>query len=212
MIADDHHMLRLSFYHVAKISSAFTIVAEASTAEEAIELCGEVLPQVVVMDLMIPEMGGLEATRIIRSRWPAVRVIMLSGYCEGELVRDALRAGSSGYLAKFTFSKDDMVDAIRKVAAGETVMSEVATVSLAEITRFSYEREQVDRTLTAREHEILGLLVRGYSNMEIAQALSLSPRTAKAHVNSIIRKLKAKNRTEAAARAIQLNLLGSVTF
>lgn len=207
LIADDHELIRLSFHHVAQIHPAFEIVGEASTAEEAVRLCGELKPDVVFMDLMIPEMGGLEAIRLMTSGWPWIKVVTLSGYCEGEQVRDALRAGAVGYLAKFSFGKDDVVDAIRPAAAGETVMSECAARALAELTRRSPAQAASDRSLTRRERQVLELLVRGLSNQEISDDLGFSASSAAFHVNSIIRKLGARNRTEAAAKAVLLGLV-----
>ena len=165
------------------------------------EMCEQVRPDVILMDLVMPEMGGVAATRIIHKRWPQMQVIALTSFQEKELVRDALQAGAISYLLK-NVSGDDLAEAIRAAHSGRPILAPEAIRSLVQPADSSPGRD-----LTRREREVLTLLVKGLNNPEIAERLSISRSTAKAHVSNILSKLGVSNRREAIALAIQRQLV-----
>ena len=211
MIADDHGMVRRGLGTILKVRADLELVGEASSGAEALELCQQSQPDVVLMDLVMPEMGGAEATRLIRERCPNVQVIALTSFQEKELVREALRAGAIGYLLK-NVSAEDLAAAIREAHAGRSTLAPEAIQALiAAETRSAVQSADLAETyaLTPREREVLALMVEGLTNPDIAQRLVVSRSTAKAHVSNILSKLGVSNRGEAIALAIQYNLVGS---
>ena len=203
MIVDDHDMVRRGLAAFLRVKPELELVGEARDGLEALEICEKVRPDVVVMDLVMPRMSGAETTRAIRRHWPHVQVVALTSFEERDLVREALSAGAIGYLLK-NVSVDDLAAAIHAAHAGRTTLSPEALQALIASDAGS---AAMDYQLTAREQEVLALLVQGMSNPEIADSLVVSRATAKAHVSNILSKLGVSNRSEAVALAIQQNLV-----
>jgi NarL family two-component system response regulator LiaR len=203
MIVDDHAMVRRGLSTFLKVKPDLELVGEARNGQEALQLCEQVRPDVVLMDLVMPEMDGMAATRAIRDRWPHVQVIALTSFQERDLVQKALQAGAISYLLK-NVSANDLAEAIRAAYAGRSTLAPEAIQALVQVER---QPTVQDYDLTTREREVLALLVEGLSNPEIAERLSVSRSTAKAHVSNILSKLGVSNRAEAVAMAVQQNLV-----
>jgi NarL family two-component system response regulator LiaR len=182
------------------------LVGEAGSGREAVRLCEQVKPDVVLMDLVMPEMDGATATRMIRECCPEVQVIALTSFKEQELVQSALEAGAIGYLLK-DVSAEKLADAIRSARIGRPTLAPEATQALIEASRMSSTSPQQLYNLTQREQEVLELMVEGLSNPEIAEQLVISRSTVKFHVSSILAKLGVSSRTEAVALALQQKLV-----
>lgn len=201
MIVDDHDMVRRGLASYLSINPDMQLVGEASDGEEAVRCCGVYQPDVVLMDLMMPKMDGIQATRAIRKQYPAVQVIALTSYQEKELVHQVILEGAISYLLK-NVTGEELVAAIRKAAAGKPTMAPEITQALI---RDQFPSPGDD--LTAREKEVLGLLVEGLSNPEIADRLTISRSTARAHVSNILMKLGVTNRSEAITLALRNKLV-----
>jgi NarL family two-component system response regulator LiaR len=186
-----------------RASDDLELVGEAASGEEAVQLCAQVHPDVVLMDLIMPGMNGIAATRIIRERWPHIQIITLTNFQESGLVQEALQAGAMGYLLK-NVSANELADAIRAAYAGRPTLAPEATQALIEVTTHS---PTPGHDLTPREREILALMVKGLSNAEIAERLVVSLSTVKFHVSSIFSKLGVTSRAEAMALAWQYHLV-----
>jgi two-component system, NarL family, response regulator LiaR len=203
MIVDDHAVVRsgLSAFLIAYDDLEF--VGEAGGGLEAVRKCPDVRPDVVLMDLVMPEVDGSEATRLIREACPHVQVIALTSYKEDQLVQGALKAGAIGYLLK-NVTADELANAIRAAHAGRpTLAPEAAEVLIKAATH----KDDPDPGLTDRELEILQLMVDGLSNPDIAKKLFVSRSTVKFHVSNILMKLNANSRTEAVSMAIHGKLV-----
>ena len=203
MIVDDHAMVRKGLVTFLKNAPDFELVGEARDGREAIEACERLRPDVILMDLVMPELGGVAATRTIHQRRPDVRVIALTSFQEKELVQDALQAGAIGYLLK-NVSGEELVEAIRQAHAGRPTLAPEALQALVQPPS---ETETLASDLTRRENEVLALLVKGMSNPEIAERLVISRSTVKVHISSILSKLGVDSRAEAIALAIQNKLV-----
>jgi len=199
MIVDDHSMVRRGLSAFLKNEADLEIVAEARDGREAIEKCEQTQPNVILMDLIMPDLGGVAATRMILQRWPEIRVLVLTSFQEKDLVQEALQAGATGYLLK-NISGEELADAIRSTYAGKPTLAREAVESLIQ-TKSTKPTSGQD--LTRRELDVLSLLVKGMSNPEIAGRLSVSRSTVKSHVSSILSKLGVSNRVEAIALAIE---------
>jgi two-component system NarL family response regulator len=198
LIADDHPVVREGLAAMITRRTDMTVVAEATHGQEAVERFRQQQPDVVLMDLRMPEMDGVEAILTIREQTPEARVIILTTYDTDEDIYRALRAGAKAYLLKDT-PREELLDTIRAVAAGHTRVPSDVAAKLAE--RVSSE------ALTARELDVLRLIVSGNSNREIATLLSISEGTVKTHVNHILMKLGASDRTQAATTALKRGLV-----
>jgi NarL family two-component system response regulator LiaR len=175
------------------------LVGEASSGAQALQLCAELQPDIVLMDLRMDGLDGIQTTQAIRNQYPQVQVIALSSFYEKESVEGVMQAGAHGYLIKGV-SGGELAEAIRVAYSGQTVLSQEAAQALLQPDKLKFD-------LTDREQEVLALLVKGYSNAQIAEHLTISISTAKHHVRAILSKLGAANRTEAAALALQHNLI-----
>jgi NarL family two-component system response regulator LiaR len=203
MIVDDHDMVRRGLRAFLMAQPDLQLVGEASNGKEALVVCDQTQPHVILMDLVMPEMGGAEATREIRAHYPEVQIIALTSFEDKELVQDALRAGAISYLLK-NVSADELAEAIRAAHAGRSTLAPEAARALIEATA---RPTGLGDDLTSREREVLALMVEGLTNPQIAERLVVSRSTAKAHVSNILSKLGASNRAEAIAMALQHRLL-----
>jgi NarL family two-component system response regulator LiaR len=203
MVVDDHGVVRRGLAAYLKNEHDLELVGEARDGQEALQVCERVRPDVILMDLVMPELGGAAATRLIRKRWPDVQVIALTSFKEKDLVRDALAAGAISYLLK-DVSGDDLANTIRAAHAGRSVLAPEAVQALVQPTE---PANKLGQDLTRREQEVLALLVQGLTNAEIAERLIISRSTAKAHVSHILSKLGASRRGEAISLAIQQELV-----
>jgi NarL family two-component system response regulator LiaR len=203
MLVDDHAMVRKGLATFLKVFDELKLVGEAENGEAAIKLCGEIMPDVVLMDMVMPEMDGAAATRVIRQKYPQVQVIALTSFKEGELIKTALEAGAIAYLLK-DVSADDLVRAIRAAHAGRATLSPEAAQSLVETAN---QPPTPGLDLTEREREVLALMVEGLNNTQIAGRLTVSPSTIKSHVSRVLSKLGVASRTEAVTLALRHKLI-----
>jgi DNA-binding NarL/FixJ family response regulator len=224
LIADDHNLVRDGYKLMLDREEDLEVVGEASNGREAVELCRKLRPELVLMDVRMPEMDGLEATRAIKGELPTTSVLVVTTYDNPDYLFEAVEAGAAGYVLKDA-PKSQLLDAVRRTLGGESPLNQELAMQL--ISRFAREArgrphepaptQTVARrsgaeapaleALTPREHEVLQLLAQGKSNPQIAQELVISRLTAKTHVERIIRKLEVSDRTQAALRAIELGLV-----
>jgi NarL family two-component system response regulator LiaR len=199
MLVDDHTMVRRGIATFLKVYPDLELVGEADRGESAIDLCAELMPDVILMDMLLPGMDGAAATDAIRRQFPNIQVLVLTGFKDARLVKRALQAGAIGYILK-DISAEDLVRAIRAAYAGYGTLSH-------QVTQASFAPSlSLNDELTKREHEVLILLVQGFSNTTIAKDLLVSPSTIKSHVGHILAKLGVASRTEAAALAVRVGL------
>lgn len=203
LLVDDHDMVRRGLAIFLKGFDDLEQAGEAANGAEAVRRCTETGPDVVLMDLMMPVMDGLAATRVLREQFPAVRVIALTSFRDDGLVQRALQAGAMSYLLK-NVSADDLAASIRAAYAGRRTLAPEVTQDLIDAAA----RPPVpEPDVSPREREVLALMVQGLSNTAIAERLVVSPSTVKTHVSSILSKLGATSRTEAATLAVQHRLV-----
>lgn len=203
MLVDDHDMVRRGMSVFLQALPDMELVGEAADGEEALALIAEARPDVILMDVLMPGMGGIEATRRIKVAYPSVQILMLSSSKEEEAIKAALQAGAIGYVLK-NISIEEMAQALRNAARGQSTLSPAVTQALVAATA---RPPEPDYHLTERERELLGLLVHGLSNPDIAQHLTISLSTVKFHISSILAKLGASSRTEAVAMALEKHLI-----
>lgn len=207
LLVDDHTIVRQGVRALLETQPDIQIVGEASSGAEAVELCTETAPDVVLMDLLMPGMNGVEATRQIKQVSPRTQVIVLTSYHEDEHVLPALRAGALSYLLKDT-SPADLLDAVRKAALGETTMSpRVASQLMKALQGGRPGEEDPFADLSKRELEVLRLIAEGLSNAVIGEQLFISEKTVKSHVGNILSKLHLADRTQAAVLAWRSGLV-----
>jgi NarL family two-component system response regulator LiaR len=202
MIVDDHALVRGGLRVFLLAFDDLELVGEAASGEEALRLCKQLQPDVVLMDLVMPGMDGVAATRAIRERWPQIQVVALTSFWDEELVQGALQAGAISYLLK-DVSADGLADGIRQAHAGRPTLAPEAAQVLIQATR---KPPGPGHDLSDREREVLALMVEGLSNLEIAERLVVSQATVKFHVSNILSKLGVDSRTEAVILALQHNL------
>ncbi|MGI9594529.1 MAG: response regulator transcription factor [Acidimicrobiales bacterium] len=205
LLADDHRMLREGL-RKSLDELGFTIVGEARNGAEAVDLAAAVQPDVVLMDVTMPELDGVEATRQLKSRLPNTFVIMLTMHADQDVLAEAIRAGANGYLVK-DCSTDEIASAIESVVVGETALSpRLAASMLAEVRRQD-SASQTERIITPREEEVLQLIADGCSTPEVAEQLFISQKTVKNHLASIYQKLDARDRTQAVLQAVRMGIV-----
>lgn len=203
MLVDDHDMVRRGLETLLDIHEDLVLAGEARDGEEAIQEFIRCRPDVILMDLRMPRMGGVEAIRAILDEDSAARIIALTSFKERDLVENALEAGATGYLLK-NVSNNELAQAIRGVYAGESALAPEAARVLIEAATAP---PPPGHDLTARELEVLALVAEGLSNRQIAERLEVRSSTVKNHVSSILSKLGASSRTEAATMALKHNLI-----
>ena len=211
LIADDHPLVREALRNALDRQLDFKVVAEVMDGEQAVKLAAELLPHIIIMDITMPRLDGLEATKRIKAINPAIGVLVLTVHDDEEFMLNMLEAGADGYLTK-SISSSEIISAIRALAAGEMVLSPDI---LRNVIRYAHSRpshkpwksHERDGRLTAREMEVLQLVARGATNKEIAQKLGLSVQTIKGHLLTILAKLNARSRTEAIVIGLQLGIL-----
>lgn len=207
VLADDHPLIRQGLRAMLDDSPEIDLVAEAANGRDLIERVKELSPDVVVVDIRMPDMDGLEAVRRIRRHHPDVRALMLTVHDEEAYVHEAIRAGASGYLLK-TVSADELVKGIQAVAAGKAMLHPVITRHLIdEFAEMAREGGRQPKELSKREQDVLQLLAYGKSNKEIARELGIGSQTVKTHVSHIFTKLGAADRTGAVALALRKGLV-----
>jgi len=199
MLVDDHAMVRRGLATFLKAYDDLELAGEAESGQTAIQLCGKLQPDVILMDMVMPDMNGAAATRAIRQQFPAVQVLALTSFKEEELVKSALEAGAIGYLLK-DVSADDLVKAIRAAHAGRATLSPEAAQALVHAAG---QPPAPGHNLTERERVVLALMVEGLNNTQIAGRLVVSPSTIKSHVSNILSKLGVASRTEAVTLALR---------
>jgi len=202
-VADDHAILRGGLAAFLRAMEGMQLVGEAANGEEALRLARELQPDVVLMDIKMPVMDGVEATRAIRACCPRTQVVVLTSFVEDELVPRALEAGAIGYLLK-NVSHQELAAAIRQAARGQSVLSPEATQALVEAT---VRKSPLIEALTPREMQVLALMAEGLTNLQIGQQLGITESTIKSHVSTIIAKLGVASRTEAVALALRHGLV-----
>jgi len=202
MLVDDHTMVRRGLATFLKVYDDLELAGEADSGEAAVELCGQILPDVILMDLMMPDMDGATATRLIRQQFPKMQVVALTSSKEGQVVQNALQAGAIGYLLK-DVSADELARAIRAAHLGRATLSPEAAQA---IVNAANQPPVPGQDLTERERAVLALMVEGLNNTQIAGRLVVSPSTIKTHVSHILSKLGVASRTEAAALAMRHRL------
>ena len=204
MIVDEHNMVRRGLATFLRVVPDLELVGQATNGEEAVRMCERILPDVILMDLLMPVMNGIEATRIIHERWPEVQVIALTSFQEKELVREVIEAGAIGYLLK-NVSVEELAQAIRAAHAGRSTLAPEAVQALAHANG---QTSSPGHDLAPADREVLNLMVHGLSNTGIADRLGLSPSATKASTERILIALGVSDRAQATTMAIRLKLVG----
>jgi two-component system, NarL family, response regulator DegU len=208
LLADDHRMLRESLRRAME-EHGFEVVGEAPDGAEAVRLAGELKPDVILMDVTMPVLDGVEATRQVRDRVPGTQVVILTMHADREVLVDAIRAGAAGYLVK-DCSTEEVVDTVRKAASGETALSpELAASMLGEVRDLVQREHESDAepVISKREEEVLQLVADGLSTTEVAAKLYISVKTVKNHLASIYQKLDTRDRTQAVLQAVRMGIV-----
>jgi DNA-binding NarL/FixJ family response regulator len=202
LIADDHFVVRDGLTVMLESSDEFEVVGQAEDGREAIQLTEQLQPDVVLLDIQMPKMDGIEATYRIRRQFPKIQVVILSTFDQDEYIYQSLQAGAKGYVLKDS-GLDELLAVVRAAARGESLLSPKITTKLVDYI----STPQRGQDLTHREYEVLGFVAKGLRNWEIARQLCISEQTVKNHINHIITKLGAQSRTEAVSRALEQKLI-----
>jgi two-component system, NarL family, response regulator LiaR len=203
LIADDHPMVRHGINVLLGVQDDLEVIGEAENGLEAIDMCGKLRPDIVLMDLIMPEVNGIEATRKILENWPEIKVVTLTSFIDKKLIEDSLKAGAIGYVSK-NISGENLLTTIRDAYKGKSTLSSEASDFLISNLKTSKVTEY---KLTSQENKIMACLVEGLSNKMITKKLVLSLSTVKFHVSNILIKLGASSRAEAVSIAMKNNLV-----
>jgi two-component system, NarL family, response regulator LiaR len=203
LIVDDHPMMRKGLRSFLDVTRGLECIGEAESGEEAIDLCLQLEPQVVIMDLAMPGIGGVAAIKVLSTRCRDTRIIALTSFADPRLVQDAVSAGAIGYLLK-NVSATALADAVLAAADGRPIMGPEAVQALVQMAA---DPHPIGSDLTPREREILAMLAKGLTNHEIAQRMSISEATVRFHVGNVLSKLEVGNRTEALQVAFKHRLV-----
>jgi DNA-binding NarL/FixJ family response regulator len=206
VVADDHEVTRAGLRKILEGERDLQVVGEAANGREALDLCRRLRPELILMDVRMPDMDGLAVTRAIKDECWATSVILFTMYENPDYVLEAIRAGAAGYLLKGA-SRDEILRAIRQVIAGESPLEPAVVVELLRRVSPNVAERAAASHLTPREQEVLQLVALGHTNRQIAETLSLTVSTVKTHVEHLISKLNVSDRTQAAVRAIELGLV-----
>ncbi len=207
LIADDHHVVRRGLAFFLRTQEQLEIIGEASNGKEAVELADTLKPDMILMDLIMPEMNGIEATKIIKAKSPDIKIMMLTSYSDQEHVIPAIEAGASGYQLK-DIQPDELVRSIIRIMEGENQLHPKATsLVLKHLSGNSRSVRRPIDELTKRELEVLKEIASGKSNKEIAAALFITEKTVKTHVSNVLAKLELADRTQAALYAVRNRLV-----
>ena len=205
LIVDDHEMVRLGLTSYFSILKDIEVVGEAENGAEGVKMALNMNPDVILMDLVMDVMDGIEATKVILNEWPEAKILILTSFIDDEKVYPALEAGASGYLLK-TSSASDIAEAIRRTYSGEEIIEEEVSIKI-KVDELNGDRRKLHENLTNRETEVLHLIADGLSNQEIADALFITLKTVKTHVSNILSKLEVSDRTQATIYAFKHNLM-----
>ncbi|WP_022793964.1 response regulator [Marinococcus halotolerans] len=204
LFADDHEMVRIGVTSYLSTQPDMEVTAEASSGREAVRLALELRPDIILMDLVMDDMNGIEATEKIMEAWPAAKIIIVTSFIDDEKVYPALEAGAVSYILK-TSRAGEIAAAIRKTHDGQSILEpEVAGKLMANMKR--RDQRELHEELTARELEVLRLLAEGKTNIEIAEELFIALKTTKVHVSSVLHKLEVQDRTQAVVYAYKHRL------
>ncbi|MCC7207988.1 MAG: response regulator transcription factor [Anaerolineae bacterium] len=205
LIIDDHYMVRRGLIALLENFDDFIVVGDVGDARIGVEMCNQHRPDVVLMDIVMPGMDGVSATRAIRSSCPETQVVALTSFHDEERVQEALKAGAIGYLMK-NVSVDELANAVRRAHQGQPTLAPEAAQALISAT---VRPPALGHDLTEREREVLSLMVEGLNNREIAERLVISNSTVKNHVSNILDKLRTSSRTQAVAMAVEHRIIGA---
>lgn len=206
MLADDHRMLREGLSR-SMSEHGFDVVGEARDGVEAVNMAYSLNPDVILMDVSMPEMDGVEACRQVRAAVPGTKVVMLTMHADQEVLANAIRAGACGYLVK-DCSTEEIAGAVRMASSGETALSpQLAASMLDEVRKLDMAPTREDRVVTKREEEVLQLIADGCSTSEVADQMYISQKTVKNHLASIYQKLDARDRTQAVLQAVRMGIV-----
>lgn len=205
LIVDDHEMVRLGISTYLGVQDDIHVVDQAVNGKEGVEKALALRPDAILMDLVMPEMDGIEATKTILKAWPEAKIIILTSFIDDEKVYPAIEAGAASYILK-TSTAEEIANTIRKTAQGQSVLEPEVTNKM--MNRLTHPAEpKLYKDLTNREREVLGLIAKGRSNQEIADELFITLKTVKTHVSNILAKLQVDDRTQAAIYAIKNQLV-----
>ncbi|MHA3066351.1 response regulator [Lacticaseibacillus saniviri] len=205
LVVDDHEMVRLGITTYLGVQPDLSVVGEAENGQEGVDMALSLRPDVILMDLVMPVMDGIEATKTILAAWPKARIIILTSFIDDEKVYPAIEAGAASYILK-TATAEEIATAIRQTAAGESVLEPEVTTKM--MNRMSNPPQpQLYDDLTNREREVLQLIAAGKSNQEIADELFITLKTVKTHVSNILAKLQVEDRTKATIYAFKHGLV-----
>lgn len=203
LFADDHEMVRIGVASYLMAQPDIEVVAEAADGEEAVKKALDLRPDIILMDLVMPVMDGIEATREIRRQWPEAKIIIVTSFLDDEKVYPALEAGATSYMLK-TSKASEIARAIRSTSQGQSILEPEVTGKL--MNRMHHKQADLHDQLTARELEVLKRMSEGMSNQEIADTLFISMKTVKVHVSNILSKLDVHDRTQAVIYAFKEDL------
>lgn len=207
LLVDDHKVVRLGLRTLLESEPDLEVIAEATSAAEAVQMAGQLRPDIVLMDIRLPGQNGIAACRQIRQKWPEIQVLMLTSFADEELVMEAIEAGAAGYVLK-QLDTDELLRAVRMVGQGDAVLDPAVTRQVLAGVRQARQDSQAAafKDLSERELEVLALVAQGKTNNEIADVLILSEKTVRNHVSVILSKLGMTNRIEAATFAVRHNI------